>query len=164
MGKKNKINGVVSIAGGAALILGSLVILVMTRNNGEDLEVSKEESVLNKISQLISEENVELEKRLGEPKDVYKESVYTYTDELGKYDVLLNDEIESVVWSTKGVIGEKKVFEILNLGENITYDEVLKEAKKYIDINLKDESLYDRVSIVKDENSDLVKTVKIYYK
>lgn len=140
---------------------------LLTKNS--TVEYKKGEDVIfNAISSLQGIPSEEFLKILGEPKEIYKEKIYTYIDAFAQYDFLVEDTIKSVVMSMKYGLSIVSVDQILEVLINDYNKDDIKDYKteKVHDrtvVAIYNVGKYSKLEIGTKEDSSLIDYIKIKY-
>lgn len=128
----------------------------------------KESSMLKLLPSMsgITKENIN--EMLGEPKEVYKNKIYTYVDKYAQYDFLMEDSIKSAVVTMKDTIYISQLDSLLNILVP-EYDK--SKVKDYERDSVKGHSIikiyklggYSKIEIATKEASDIIEYIKVKY-
>lgn len=135
-----------------------------------DIDYKKgEEVIFNILPSLEGVTGSEVVETLGEPKEIFKEKIYTYVDSLAKYDFLVGETVKAVTMSMKyelSIVSVDKLLESLIEGytkENIKDYKSEKVHDRTV-VTIYDVDKYSKIEVSTKEASSLVDYIKIQYK
>lgn len=135
-----------------------------------EIEYKKGKDVIFDIIPLLQGvKSGELVEILGEPKEIYKEKIYTYIDSMAKYDLLVEGTLKSVVMSMKydlSIVSVDTLLQKMIEGYN------KESVKNYKNENVHDRTVvtiydvdkYSKIEISTKQGSSLIEYIKIKYK
>lgn len=118
--------------------------------------------VIEMINDLCGESKEGIYKKLGNPKDIYQDKIYTYIDAAGRYDLLINDNVENMVitLNESSMITPKIMLSSLGIKyKDEDMKRVTKEGKDTIVVY--DKNKYKKIYMVCRQNSEILESIKI---
>lgn len=118
--------------------------------------------IIEKVNDLCGQSKEGIYKKLGDPKEVYEDKIYTYIDAAGKYDLLINDKVENMVitLNESSMISSKIMLSALDVKvKDEDMERVTKEGKDTITVY--DKNKYKKIYMVCRPNSEILETIKI---
>lgn len=163
----------------ASIFLGGLCILAIfwflkssvgnpkLINNGTSKEDG--EVILNLVSSLQGVTSDDLVEKIGEPKEVYKNKIYTYVDRLGRYDFLIDNQLSNVVITMMNDLSLLSVDKLLEKIVPEYSEELIKDYKKEVvhgrtTVRMYDVDKYSKIEISSKKDSSLIDYIKLQYK
>ena len=168
----NKNNSVLRKVLGVTVVVACFTVGIGLRQNKIESNGSKHISsnknskslLIDSIKDISGCTQDQVYEKLGKAKEVYHSKVHSYVDPLGKYDILIDGKVKSVVVTVNDnyIMDEKAALAHLNLSSTEDAIRVKKENKDTIAIYNK--ANYKKIYIIKRKNSDLVETIKVEMK
>lgn len=118
--------------------------------------------IIEKVNDLFGQSKEGIYKKLGDPKEVYEDKIYTYIDAAGKYDLLINDKVENMVitLNESSMISSKIMLSALGVKvKDEDMERITKEGKDTITVY--DKNKYKKIYMVCRPNSEILETIKI---
>lgn len=163
-------NKTLSVIIGVLCMLGAVVFAI---NSNSVKEGSKNKSEKKLIVQSLSEiSGITVEdilSKIGEPKEIYKGKVYTYIDQFGKYDLLIDGTIKNAAITMDY---DLSIMSVTKLLEQIVSGYKAENTEKYeqdkIDgvtrMKIFDIGCYSKIEIYTKKDSTSIDLIKLEYK
>lgn len=128
----------------------------------------KESSMLKLLPSMsgITKENIDT--MLGEPKEVYKNKIYTYVDKYAQYDLLMEDSVKSAVVTMKDTIYITDLDGLLNVlipgyDKSKVKDYERSSVNGHAIIKIYKLGDYSKLEIATKKDSEIIEYIKVKY-